>query len=67
MPRDFQGPKEPSDLPERRVLLENPVCQECPELMVLLVTLERRGLLERKDTWARLALKDPLVILGPEA
>lgn len=67
VPRDFLVPKEPSDLQERRVLLENPACQECQELMVLRVTLEKRGLLERKDTWALLALKDPSVILGPEA
>lgn len=66
MPRDFPGPKEPSDLQERRVLLENPACLECQELMVLRVTLEKRDLLERKDTWALLALKDPLDILGPE-
>lgn len=65
--RDFLGPKEPLDLQEIRVLLENPACQECQELMVLQVTLEKRGLLERKDTWALLALKDPSVILGLEA
>lgn len=35
--------------------------------MVHQVTLERRGLLGRKDTWALLALRDLLVILGPEA
>lgn len=67
MPRDFLVLKEPLDHQERRALLENPACQECQELMVLRVTLEKRGLLERKDTWALLALKDLLVILGPEA
>lgn len=65
--RDSRAPKEPSDLQERRDQLESPVCQECQELMVLRVTLERKGLTERKDTWAPLALKDPSVILGPEA
>lgn len=65
--RDFQALKEPSDLRERRVLLESPACQECQEPTVLRVTLERRGLMERKDTWALLALKDPLVTPGPEA
>lgn len=67
VPRDFLVLKEPLDHQERRAQLENPACQECQELMVLRVTLEKRGLLERKDTWALLALKDPLVILGPEA
>lgn len=66
-PRDLPAPKEPSDLQERKDLPESQVCQECRELTVHRVTLERRGLLERKDTWALLALKDPLVILGPEA
>lgn len=63
----MQGPKDPSDLQERRVPLESQACQECQELMVHQVTLERRGLMERKGTWALLALKDPLVTLGPEA
>lgn len=67
VPRDSLGPKEPSDLQERRALLESQVCQECQELMVHRVTLERKGLLETKDTRALLALKDPLVILVPEA
>lgn len=67
VPRDLQGLKDPSDLQEKRVQLESQVCQECQELMAHRVTLERRGLLERKDTWVPLALKDPLVILGPEA
>jgi len=67
VPRDFLVPKEPSDLMERRALLESQVCQECQELMVHRVTLERKDLLEKKDTTALLALKDPLVILVPEA
>lgn len=66
VPRDFQDLKEPLDPQERRVLLESPACQECQELMVHRVTQERRGLLERKDTWALLALKDPLVTLDLE-
>lgn len=65
--RDFQGPKEPSGPQERRDQLENQVCQECQELTAHQVTLEKRGLMERKDTWAPPALKDPSVILGPEA
>lgn len=65
--RDSQGLKEPSDLRERRVQLESPACQECQEPTVLLVTLERRGLLERKDTWALPAHKDPSATPGPEA
>lgn len=65
--RDFQGPRAPSDLQERRVLLESPACQECQEPMVLRVTPERRGLPEKRDTWAPLALKDPLDIQVPEA
>lgn len=65
-PRDSQGPKEPLDLQETRALLESLACREYRELMVLRVTQERRGLLETKDTWALLALKDPLVIQGPE-
>lgn len=67
VPRDSQGPKEPSDLQERRVLLGSQACQECQELMVPRVTLERRGLMGRKDTWAPLALKDPSVIPDPAA
>lgn len=67
VPRDFQAPREPSDLQERRVPSVNQACQECQEQMVHRVTPERRGLRERKDTWAPLALKDPSVIPGPEA
>lgn len=67
VPRDFPGPKEPSDLRERRAQLESPACQECQELTAHRVTLEKRGLMERKDTWDPLALKDPLVTPGPEA
>lgn len=63
----MRGPKEPSGLQETRVLQGNQACQECQELTVLRVTPERRGLMERKDTWALLALKDPLVIPDPEA
>lgn len=66
-PRDSQGPKVPSDLQEIRVRLESQACQECQELMDPRVTPGRRGRTERKDTWALLALKDPLVILGREA
>lgn len=62
----LQGPKEPSDPQETRDLSENQACQECQELTAHRVTLERKGLTERKDTWALLALKDPLVIPGPE-
>lgn len=65
--RDFQGLKEPSGLQERRVPLESPVCLECQELTDHRATLGRRGLLERKDTWAPPALKDPSVTPGLEA
>lgn len=54
--RDFQGLREPLDHLERRVQLENQVCQECQELMAHRVTQEKRAQLERKDIW------DPLVL-----
>lgn len=63
----MRGPKEPSGPQERRDQLENQVCQECRELTAHPVTLEKRGLMERKDTWVRPALKDPSVIPAPEA
>lgn len=63
----MQGLKDPLDLQERRARPESQACQECQELMAHRVTLEKRGLPERKATWALLALKDLLVILGLEA
>lgn len=63
----MQGPKEPLGRQETRVLRGSRACQECRELMVHRVTPERRDLPERKDTWAPLALKGPLVTLDPEA
>lgn len=67
VPRVFQGHREPSDPPERRVLLVNQDCQECLELMVPLVTPERKGLPERKDTWVLPVLKGQSVTLDQEA
>lgn len=63
--RDSPGPREPSGPQERRVLWENQVCPECPELMALQVTLGRKDRMEIRDTWAPLAHKDLSVILGP--
>lgn len=52
------------DPQEKKVPLENPVCQECLELMALLVTQERRGLLAPKETRVLMVLRELLVILG---
>lgn len=59
--RVFQGRREPSGPQERRVQLVNQDFQECPELTAHLVTLAKRGRLERRDIWAPPALKDPSV------
>lgn len=48
--RECPDLREPSDLQERKDPQENQVFQECPELTVLLVTQERRGLLAPKET-----------------
>lgn len=55
--------REPLDPQERKVPQENQVCQECPELMVLLVTQERRGLLAPKETRVLMVLRELSVIL----
>lgn len=62
--RECQDLREPSDLQERKVPQENQVCQECPEPMALLVTQERRGLPEPKETRALAVLRELLAILA---
>lgn len=62
--RECQDLREPLDPQERKVLQENQVCQECPELMVLLVTQERRGLSAPKETRVPVVPRELLVILA---
>lgn len=62
--RECQGLREQLDLQERKVPQENQVCQECLELMVLLATLEKRDLLEPKETRVQTVLREQLVILA---
>lgn len=62
--RECQGLRGLLDLQERKVPQESQVCQECPELMVLQVTLEKRGLLELKETRVLMVLRELLVILA---
>lgn len=60
--RECQDLREPLDPLERRVPLGNQACQECLEPTVLLVTQERRGLLEPRETMVPTAPREPLVI-----
>lgn len=62
--RECQGLRERLDLQERKVPQENQDCQECPELMVLLVTPEKRDQLEPKETRVPTVLRELLVILA---
>lgn len=60
--RECQGLREPLDLQERKVPPENQDYQECPALMVLLATPEKRDQLELKETRVRMGLRELLVI-----
>lgn len=62
--RECQDLREPSDPQERKVPQENQVCQECPELMVLLVTQERRDLPALKETMVQMVLREASAILA---
>lgn len=62
--RECQDLREPLDPQERKVPPGNQVCQECLELMALLVTQERRGLLAPKETRAPTVLRELLAILA---
>lgn len=62
--RECQGLREQLDLLERKVPQENQVCQECPELTVLLAIPEKKGPLEPKETRAPMVPKELLVILA---
>lgn len=61
--RECQDLKEPSDRQERRVPQENQVCQECLELMALLVTQGRRGLPAQRETRVLAVLREPSATL----
>lgn len=58
--RDLRGPSDPQ---ERKVPQENQVSQECLELMGLLVTQERRGLLAPRETMVLTVLRELSAIL----
>lgn len=64
--RVFQVLREQLDLQERRAPMESRVYQECQEPTDLRVTPEKKGLLEKKETWVLLVLRGRLDIQGRE-